>query len=55
MEPMENNGDDSDEIANVDIDNNNYRRALVILKRVLARAKSPESTDLMTPFRLIFP
>lgn len=34
-------------------DENNYRRALVILKRVLAKAASPDSTELMTPFRLL--
>lgn len=53
MEPMDNS--DTDEIVNLDMGDidHNYRRALVILKRVLARAKSPDSTDLMTPFRLI--
>lgn len=50
------NGDTAlaDEVIGVDVDgvdDTNYRRALVILKRILAKAQSPESTQLMTPFR----
>lgn len=39
--------------AGGDIGNRNYyRKALVMLKRVLARAATaPDSSDLMTPFR----